>query len=84
MITVGSISREVASENFPFLAGHYSGRRNSIRDLTHRDPEFVFWIYPDGRLHDAKRSHRDTTKGYAHILKDEPDYLRLSSVELVD
>ena len=75
MITVGSLTREMAAERFPFLATHYSGRRNAIRDLTHRDPEFVFWIYPDGRLHDAKRSHRDNVpKGYEHILQDEPDY----------
>lgn len=75
MITAGSIIREVAANAFPFLATHYPGRRNAIRDLTHRDPEFVFWIYPDGKLHDAKRSHRDNVpKGYEHILLDEPDY----------
>lgn len=75
MITVGSVSREAATDAFPFLAAHYSGRRNAIRDLTHRDPEFVFWIFPDGRLHDARRSHRDNVpKGYEHILRDEPDY----------
>jgi hypothetical protein len=75
MITVGSISRETATESFPFLAAHYPGRRNAIRELTHCDPEFVFWIYPDGRLHDARRSHWDNVpKGYEHILQDEPDY----------
>lgn len=75
MITVGSITREKAADCFPFLAEHYSGRRNAIRDLTHRDPEFVFWIFPDGRLHDARRSHRDNVpKGYEHILRDEPGY----------
>jgi hypothetical protein len=75
MITVGSITREVASEFFAFLAFHYSGRRNAIRDLTHRDPEFVFWIFPNGKLHDARRSHRNNVpKGFEHILKDEPDY----------
>src|SRR3954471_1746842 len=75
MITVGSITREAAAEKFPFLADHFPGRRNAIRDLTHRDPEFVFWIFPDGRLHDARRSHRDNVpKGYEHILHDEPDY----------
>lgn len=92
MITVGSVSREVATERFPFLATHYSGRRNAIRDLTHCDPEFVFWIFPDGRLHDAKRSHRDNVpKGFEHILRDEPDYggflrgrvVRLSGHQLV-
>jgi hypothetical protein len=75
VIAVGSVAREIATERFPFLAEHYPGRRTAIRDLTHRDPEFVFWIYPDGRLHDARRSHRDNVpKGYQHILADEPDY----------
>src|SRR3954453_17156471 len=75
MITVGSVSRDMAAKKFPFVATDYSGRRNAIRDLTHRDPEFVFWIYPDGRLHDARRSHRDNVpKGCEHILEDEPDY----------
>ncbi len=75
MITLGSVTREAATDRFPFLAARYSGRRNAIRDLTHRDPEFVFWIHPDGRLHDAHRSHRDNVpKGHEHILDDEPDY----------
>jgi hypothetical protein len=75
MITVGSVTRENAAALFPFLAEHYTGRRSAIRELTHRDPEFVFWIFPDGRLHDARRSHRDNVpRGYQHILKDEPDY----------
>ena len=65
MFTVGSVSREVAAARFPFLAVSVSGRRNQIKDFTHRDPDFVFWIYPDGRLHDAKRSHRDNVpRGY--------------------
>src|SRR6478735_6506230 len=75
MITIGSITREAAAARFPFLENQFSGRRKAIRDLTHRDPEFVFWIFPDGRLHDARRSHRDNVpKGYEHILRDEPDY----------
>src|SRR6266404_977974 len=75
MITIGSVSREVATERFPFLASHYPGRRTAIRELTHRDPEFVFWVHPDGRLHDARRSHRDNVpKGWERILADEPDY----------
>jgi len=75
MITVGSISRETAAAHFPFLATQFSGRRNAIRELTHRDPEFVFWIFPDGTLHDARNSHRDNVpKGFDHILKDGPDY----------
>lgn len=75
MITAGSIDRESAAKNFPFLAEHFPGRRNAIRDLTHCDPELVFWIYPDGKLHDAKRSHKDNVpRGFEHILKEEPDY----------
>lgn len=75
MITVGSVSREVAARRFPFLAEHFPGRRNAIRELTHGDPEFVFRIFPDGRLHDARRSHRDNVpKGYEFILGDEPEY----------
>jgi hypothetical protein len=75
MITVGSITREDAAALFPFLAEHYPGRRSAIRELTHRDPEFVFWVFPDGRLHDARTSHRDNVpRGYLHILSDEPDY----------
>jgi hypothetical protein len=74
-LTVGSITREEAARRFPFLAERYSGRRAAIREFTHRDPDFVFWIYPDGRLHDARRSHlRNVPKGYSHILGDEPDY----------
>jgi len=35
----------------------------------------VFWIYPDGELHDAKDAHKkNVPKGYQHILKDEPEY----------
>ena len=75
MITIGSVTREEAASRFAFLAKDCPGRRNAIRDLTHRDPEFVFWIYPDGRLHDARRSHRSNVpKGFEHILDDEPDY----------
>lgn len=75
MITVGSVFRDDASRNFPFLAEGYRGRRTAIRDLTHGAPEFVFWIYPDGRLHDARTSHRaHPPPGYEHILDDEPDY----------
>jgi hypothetical protein len=75
MITVGSVSREDAARRFPFLAPNFSGRRRAIKDFTHRDPDFVFWIYPDGRLHDARRSHRDNLpRGHEHILDDEPDY----------
>jgi len=75
MLTVGSISRQDAARTFAFLAEGFRGRRNAIRDLTHGAPEFVFWIYPDGRLHDAKTSHRSNPpRGYEHILKDEPDY----------
>jgi hypothetical protein len=35
----------------------------------------VFWIYPDGRLFDAKDAHiKNVPRGYEHILQDEPDY----------
>src|SRR5262245_42187794 len=75
MVTVGSITREAAAERFPFLAAKVSGRRRLIKDFTHRNPDFVFWVYPDGRLHDARRSHRDNVpRGYEHILDNEPDY----------
>jgi hypothetical protein len=75
LITVGSVSREVAARRFSFLAQKVSGRRKLIKEFTHRDPDFVFWVYPDGRLHDAKRSHRDNVpRGFERILDDEPDY----------
>jgi hypothetical protein len=75
VLTVGSVSREAAAARFPFLAAKVSGRRNQIKEFTHRDPDYVFWVYPDGRLHDAKRSHRDNVpRGYEAILDDEPDY----------
>lgn len=75
MITVGSITREAAAERFPFLARRYSGRRREIKEFTHRDPDYVFWIFPDGRLHDARDSHaRNVPRGYEYITDDEPDY----------
>lgn len=75
MITVGSVSRETAAERFPFLAERYSGRRRAIKEFTHRDPDFVFWIYPDGKLFNARDSHaRNIPRGYEYIVDDEPDY----------
>ena len=75
MITVGSISREALAAVFPFLAERYAGRRSAIKELTHGRPDFVFWVYPDGRLHDARDAHaRNVPRGYEHILDDEPDY----------
>jgi hypothetical protein len=75
MNTAGSISRESASQVFPFLAADFNGRRKAIRSLTHSAPEYVFWVFPDGRLHDARDSHRDNVpKGYRHICDDEPEY----------
>lgn len=75
MITVGSISRERASEIFPFLAEKYRGRRKAIHEFTHLAPDFVFWIYPDGKLHDARDSHgNNPPPGYEYILDDEPEY----------
>lgn len=75
MISLGSISRENAALRFDFLAARFPSRRAAIRDFTHRDPDFVFWIFPDGRLFDARNSHlKNPPPGFAHILKDEPDY----------
>jgi hypothetical protein len=75
MITQGSVTREDAAARFDFLAEHYPGRRKAIREFTHRDPDFVFWIYPDGRLFDARDAHRkNVPRGYEHIADDPPDY----------
>ena len=75
MITVGSINREAASNAFPFLARNFNGRRKAIRALTHANPEFVFWVFPDGRLFDARDSHlKNTPKGFDRIRDDEPEY----------
>lgn len=75
MITVGSVSREAAARTFAFLAEGHRGRRTAIRELTHGVPEFVFWIYPDGTVHDARDSHRaHPPRGYEYIVEDEPDY----------
>jgi hypothetical protein len=75
MLTVGSISRDVVTKSFPFLAPFFRGRREAIKQFTHRNPDFVFWIYPDGRVHDARDSHvRFLPKGFEHIVDDEPDY----------
>lgn len=75
MLTTGSVSRDDAAGRFDFLAAHYRGRRQAIKEFTHRDPDFVFWVYPDGRLHDARNAHRrNVPRGYQHILHDEPDY----------
>lgn len=75
MITIGSVSREQAARTFAFLAEGHRGRRTSIRELTHGVPEFVFWIYPNGAVHDARDSHRAyPPRGHEHILDDEPDY----------
>jgi hypothetical protein len=75
VITVGSVSREQIAKVFPFLAPRFRGHRNAIKELTHAQPDFVFWIYPNGRLHDVRDAHaRNVPRGYAHILDDEPDY----------
>lgn len=75
MITVGSVSREEGAGKFYFLQEKIKGRRKAINELTHKDPDFVFWIYPDGRLFDAKNAHiRNYPKGFQWILDDEPDY----------
>lgn len=75
MITVGSVGRDEIAAVFPFLAEKFSGRRNAIKALTHGRPDFVFWVFPDGRLYDARDAHaRNVPKGYEYILDDEPDY----------
>ena len=75
MITVGSVTRDAVAAVFPFLAEKFSGRRTAIKELTHGRPDFVFWIFPDGRLHDAKDAHaRNVPRGHEHIVDDEPDY----------
>lgn len=60
---------------FPFLATRARGRRKALRDFTHRDPDYVFWISPDGDLIDARDGHlRNPPKGRDDILHDHPDY----------
>lgn len=75
MITIGSISREKATGMFPFLGTKYRGRRKALKDYTHTYPEFVFWVFPNGELFNAKDAHKkNVPKGYEYILKDEPNY----------
>ena len=75
MINSGSVSRSEATDRFDFLAEKVRGRRRALNEFTHTDPDFVFWIYPDGRIFDAKDAHiRNYPKGHAHILKDKPEY----------
>lgn len=75
MLNLGSISRAQASQTFDFLADGHRCRRRAIRQLTHGIPELIFWIYPDGRVHDARTSHKaNPPRGFEHILGQEPDY----------
>ena len=75
MITVGSITREEATQTFEFLAPDFRGRRQAMRAFTHTAPELVFWIAPDGELWDARDAHRhNPPANYEWILRDEPDY----------
>jgi hypothetical protein len=75
LITLGSISRDAAAGRFPFLAERFPGRRAAIKQFTHRDPDFVFWIDPAGELYDARDSHlRNVPRGFEHIAKAPPDY----------
>lgn len=75
LITTGSVNRDEASIEFPFLATNVRGRRAAIKSFTHLAPEFVFWIGPDGTLHDAKDAHsKNPPRGFQHIVKDPPDY----------
>jgi hypothetical protein len=42
------------------------GQTYAIKTFTHRAPEFVFWIFPEGKLFDAKDAHRkNLLKGWA-------------------
>jgi len=69
MTTVGSVKREDVIDDFPFLKVNYKGRRNAIKEFTHLSPDYVFWIFPDGKLFDAKDSHKkNTPKGYVIFL----------------
>jgi hypothetical protein len=75
LVTVGSITREQAAAQLPFLAARYGGRRNAIREITHTQPDLVFWISPEGRFIDAREAHlANPPKGFEHILHDEPRY----------
>jgi hypothetical protein len=75
MLTVGSVPREQATEVFEFLATEFRGRRKAVRLFTHTDPEFVFWVSPQGELIDAKRGHKaNPPKGFEHILDDKRNY----------
>lgn len=75
MLTLGSIPRATLAETFPFMGERFNGRRAAITRLTHAQPDFVFWIHPDGRLHDARNAHaRNYPKGYGHVVNDPPDY----------
>jgi hypothetical protein len=75
LLSLGSVSRSEAATRFPFLSERFRGRRSAIKDFTHRDPDFVFWIFPDGGLHDARRAHAaNVPRGFEYILDDEPDY----------
>ena len=75
MTTMGSVLREDAARQFDFLAAKFPARRAAIRQFTHRDPDFVFWISPDGLLYHALDSHlKNPPEGFEHIVHDEPDY----------
>ncbi|MGD1841629.1 MAG: hypothetical protein ACFB0B_12140 [Thermonemataceae bacterium] len=58
MITVGSVSREEATQRFYFLERRFTGRKKAIQDFTHAHPEFNFWIDPTGKLWDAREAQR--------------------------
>ena len=75
MINTGSVARDVAALRFEFLAERYRGRRTAIKKFTHAAPEFVFWIFPNGKLFDAKDAHRrNVPRGHEWIIDDEPNY----------
>jgi len=63
MITVGSISREEAAAKFFFLQENVRGRWRAINELTHKDPDFVFWISPGWQaLRRQERAHPELSE----------------------
>lgn len=84
MIAVGSIRREDVIADFPFLRESYKGRRKAIKEFTHLAPDFVFWIFPDGKLFDAKDSHKKNTQKYLNnkLLYDLNEFYGLMSTSI--
>lgn len=58
------------------ILGRSLQRPEEGHQVVHRtSSRYAFWIYPDGKLHDAKDAHcRHVPIGFEHILNDEPGY----------